>query len=53
MKDLSGTLVALAFAFFSLISLISVNRSWDHSPVQLAETESRISELGLRINMQR
>lgn len=53
MKDLSGTLVALAFAFFSLISLIAVNRTWENSPVQLADTESRVSELGLRFNMQR
>ena len=48
MKGLSGTLVALAFVFFSLISLIAVNRTWENSPVQLADTESRVSELGLR-----
>lgn len=53
MKGLSGTLVALAFAVFSLISLISVNRTWDNSLVQLADTEARVSELGLRFNMQR
>jgi hypothetical protein len=53
MKGLSGTLVALAFAIFSLISLISVNRTWDNSLVQLADTEARVSELGLRFNMQR
>jgi hypothetical protein len=53
MNSLSGTLVALAFVVLSLISLISVNRSWDNSLVQLADAESRVSELGLRINMQR
>ena len=53
MKGLSGTLLALAFAFFSLISLMSVNRTWDDSFVQLADTESRVSELGLRFNMNR
>ena len=53
MKDLSGTLVALAFAFFSLISLIAVNRTWENFPVQLAGAESRVSELGLRFNMRR
>ena len=53
MKGLSGTLLALAFAFFSLISLMSVNRTWDDSIVQLADTDSRVSELGLRFNMHR
>jgi hypothetical protein len=53
MKGISGTLLALAFVFFSLVSLMSVNRTWDSSPVQLADTETRVSELGLRFNMQR
>jgi len=53
MKGLSGTLVALAFVFFSLMSLISVNRSWNSSLVQLDERESRVSELGLRFAMGR
>jgi hypothetical protein len=53
MKGLSGTLLALAFVFFSLVSLISVNRSWNNSLVPLDDTESRVSELGLRFNMQR
>ena len=49
----SVTLLALAFAFFSLISLLSVSRTWDDSRVRLADRESRVSELGLRFNMQR
>jgi hypothetical protein len=53
MKGMSGTLLALAFVFFSLFSLVSVNRTWDSRLVPLADTESRVSELGLRINMQR
>lgn len=52
MKGLPGTLLALAFACFSLISLISVNRDWDSSLVQLAAGESKVSELGLRFIMQ-
>ncbi|HKY08005.1 MAG TPA: hypothetical protein VJQ55_07185 [Candidatus Binatia bacterium] len=53
MKGMSGTLLALAFVFFSLFSLISVNRTWESHQVQLADTESKVSELGLRFNMQR
>jgi hypothetical protein len=53
MKNISGTLLALVFVFFSLISLISVNRSWDNSPSQLGDTPSRVSDLGLRFAMQR
>jgi hypothetical protein len=53
MKGISGTLLALAFVFFSLLSLVSVNRTWDTHLIQLADSESRVSELGLRFNMQR
>jgi hypothetical protein len=48
MKGLPGTLLALAFACFSLISLISINRDWDSALVQLTAGESKLSELGLR-----
>jgi len=53
MKSLSGTLLALAFVFFSLISLLSVNRTWEDAFLPLADNESKVSELGLRFNMQR
>jgi hypothetical protein len=53
MKNISSTLLALVFVFFSLISLMSVNRSWDNSPSQLGDAPSRVSELGLRFAMQR
>ena len=53
MKGMSGTLVALAFVFYSLFSLVSVNRTWDSALVPLSDTESRVSDLGLRFNMQR
>ena len=52
MKGLSTTLLALAFACFSLISLISVNRDWESSLVQSPVNETKVSELGLRFNMQ-
>ncbi|HEX9786479.1 MAG TPA: hypothetical protein VGB09_00575 [Candidatus Binatia bacterium] len=53
MKGISGTLLALIFVFFSLFSLITVNRTWESSLVPLADNESRVSELGLRFAFQR
>lgn len=53
MKGLSGTLLALVFVFFSLISLMVVNRNWDSSLVPLNDNETRVSELGLRFAMGR
>ncbi len=53
MKGLSGTLLALVFVFFSLLSLMSVHRSWESSLVQLDDTDTRVSELGLRFAMGR
>jgi hypothetical protein len=53
MKNISGTLLALVFVFFSLLSLMSVNQSWDNAPSQLGDAPSRVSELGLRFAMQR
>ena len=53
MKHISITLLALVFVFFSLISLLSVNPTWDTSSSRLADNPSRISEVGLRITMQR
>jgi hypothetical protein len=53
MKNISGTLLALGFVFFALISLVSVNPTWDNSASELADNTSRISELGLRYSLQR
>jgi hypothetical protein len=52
MKSLSGTLLALAFVCFTLISLLSVNHTWEDVFLQLGDNESKISELGLRFNLQ-
>jgi hypothetical protein len=52
MNGLSSTVLALGFVCFSLIALISVNRDWDSSLVQSAVNEAKLSELGLRFNMQ-
>lgn len=53
MKSISGTLLALGFVFFTLLSLLSLGRYWNHSVLPLAANEQRISELGLRFYMQR
>jgi hypothetical protein len=52
MKGMSSTLLALAFVFFSLLSLVSVKRTSDSRFVQLGDRESKVSEIGLRFNMQ-
>ena len=52
-RDFMSTLLALLFAFFSLISLLSVNPTWDTSTSQLGDNPSRMSEVRLRIMMQR
>lgn len=53
MKGISSTLLAVIFVFFSLFSLINVNRTWEESLVPLGDNGSRVSELGLRFAMQR
>lgn len=53
MKGLSGTLLALAFVVFTLVSLLSINRSWEDAFLPLGDNESKVSELGLRFNFQR
>jgi hypothetical protein len=49
----TSTLLALVFVFWSLISLLWANPTWDTSALQLADNPSRISELGLRSRMER
>ncbi len=53
MTNITSTLLALLFVFLSLISLLSVSPTWDTSSSQLADNPLRISEVGLRITMQR
>lgn len=53
MKQISSTLLALAFVFFTLVSLILVKPSWESGPLALSDGGSRVSEVGLRINFQR
>jgi hypothetical protein len=49
----TSTLLALVFVFWSLISLVWANPTWNNSELQLGDNPSRISELGLRSRMER
>ena len=53
MKSNSGTIVALLFVFFTLISLLSVNPSWEKEFSVLTHEQSRVSDLGLRFAFQK
>jgi hypothetical protein len=48
MKSISGTMLALIFIFLSLISLLSVNPTWDDGFSALPDDQARVSEIGLR-----
>ncbi len=53
MKDLPATLLALVFAFFSLISLLMVSHDSDNRIVAFSDNPAKVSEIGLRITFQR
>ena len=53
MKGLPATLLALLFAFFSLISLLMVPRDSDSKIVALSDNPAKVSEVGLRFTLQR
>ena len=53
MKDLPVTMLALVFAFFSLISLLMVPKDSDSRLAFASDSSAKVSELGLRINFQR
>ena len=51
MDRISPVFLALAFVFFSLISLLSANPTWDSNSSPLAEGGTRVSDIGLRVNL--
>ena len=53
MKSISGTIVALVFVFFTLISLLSVNPSWENEFPVLTSEQTTVSDLGLRFAFQK
>jgi hypothetical protein len=52
MKGLPAVL-ALAFAFFSLISLLTLAHESDSRMAGLTDDPARVSEIGLRVTFQR
>jgi hypothetical protein len=53
MKGLPITLLALVFAFFSLISLLMAAHDSDNRMALSSDSPGRVSELGLRVTFQR
>jgi hypothetical protein len=52
MKGLPFTILALVFAFFSLVSLLLVPKDFDDRVVS-SDNSERVSEAGLRFSLQR
>jgi hypothetical protein len=53
MKGLPITLLALVFAFFSLISLLMAPHDSDNRMALSSDSPARVSEVGLRVTFQR
>jgi hypothetical protein len=53
MKDTTAVFLAMVFALYSLIALLSVERNRDSTSSPLVSNQERISELGLRVAFQR
>ena len=52
-KDITAVLLAMGFALYSLIALLSVERNQDSTSSSLVSNQKRVSELGLRVDFQR
>ncbi|HEY1234900.1 MAG TPA: hypothetical protein VGH22_16090 [Candidatus Binatia bacterium] len=52
MKGLPIAILALAFAFFSLMSLLTATRESDSTNAASADGPPRVSEVGLRVTFQ-
>ncbi|HEX7229436.1 MAG TPA: hypothetical protein VF452_03510 [Candidatus Binatia bacterium] len=52
MKGLPIAILALAFAFFSLLSLLTAARDSDSTNAFSADGPPRVSEVGLRVTFQ-
>ena len=53
MKGLPIAILALAFACFSLVSLLTVPHEWDSRLAGLPDDPAKVSEIGLRVTFQR
>jgi hypothetical protein len=48
MKGILSPVVALIVALLTLISLLSINPTWDKDPSAFPREQTKVSELGLR-----
>jgi hypothetical protein len=53
MKGLPAALLALVFAFFSLLSLLMTPQDSDSRIALSRDSSARVSEIGLRVTFQR
>jgi hypothetical protein len=53
MKNSNDSLFGFALAVVALVALLTVSHSWERSVSPLTVTNSKVSELGLRVSMQR
>jgi hypothetical protein len=53
MKDITGALLAIVFALYSLIALLSVDLNQDSISSPSVSNQERISEIGLRVAFHR
>jgi hypothetical protein len=53
MKDITAALLAIGFVLYSVIALLSVERNQDSTSSPVVSNQERISELGLRVALQR
>ena len=53
MKNSCESLFGLGLAILALLFLLTVNQSWESSRSPMNEGESSVTDLGLRVSMQR
>ncbi|MGZ9263027.1 MAG: hypothetical protein ACXW6V_26465 [Candidatus Binatia bacterium] len=53
MNNSNDSLFGFALAVVALVALLTVSHSWERSVSPLTVTQSSVSELGLRLSMQR
>lgn len=53
MKNSNDSLFGFALAVVALVALLTVSHSWERSVSPLTVTHAKVSDLGLRVSMQR
>ena len=53
MNNSNDSLFGFALAIVALVALLTVSHSWERSMSPLTVTQSSVSDLGLRVSMQR